>query len=90
MNIDVTTGVMFKGGSLIDICMVILGMNNIRDLQGQQKREILRRFLRNLRFKMVKPLEGGREKVFKITDISGPASDIRFLNKEGEEITVAV
>jgi hypothetical protein len=90
MNVDITTGVMFKGGPLIDICMMILGVNNIRDLQGQQRRDILRRFLKNLTFKMTQPLRGGKEKVYRITDISQPASEIRFLNQEGEEITVVV
>jgi len=90
MNIDITTGVMFKAGPLIEVCMAILGINNIRELQGKQKRDILRRFLKNLTFKMTRPLKGGREKVYKITDIVGPASEIRFLNQEGEEITIAV
>ena len=90
MNVDVTTGVMFKGGPLIDVCMAILSINNIRELQGQQRRDILRRFLKGLTFKMTQPLRGGREKVYKITDIAGPASEIRFLNQEGEEITVVV
>ena len=90
MNVDVTTGIMFKGGPLIEVCMAILGINNIRDLQGQQKREILRRFLRNLTFKMIRPLKGGKEKVYKITDIARPASEIRFLNQEGDEISVVV
>lgn len=90
MNVDVTTGVMFKGGSLIDTCMLILGISNIRDLQGKQNRDILRRFLKNLTFKMIRPVRGGKEKVYKITDIVGPASEIRFLNQEGEEITVVV
>jgi len=90
MNVDVTTGVMFKGGPLIDISMAILGINNVRELQGQQKRDILRRFLKGLTFKMTKPLKGGREKVYKITDISPTASEIRFMNQEGEEITVVV
>ena len=90
MNVDVTTGVMFRGGLLIDICMAILGISNVRELQGQQRRGILRRFLKGLTFKMTQPLGGGKEKVYKITDISGPASEITFLNQEGEEITVAV
>ena len=90
MNIDITTGVMFKGGPLIEVCMAILGINNIRELQGKQKRDILRRFLKNLTFKMTRPLRGGREKVYRITDIVGPASEIRFLNQEGEEITIVV
>lgn len=90
MNIDVTTGVMFKDGPLIDICMAILGISNVRELQGEQKRGILRRFLKGLTFKMIRPLAGGREKVYKITDISAPASEIRFMNQEGEEITVVV
>ena len=90
MNVDVTTGIMFKGGPLIDVCMAILGVNNIRELQGQQKRSILRRFLKGLTFKMTRPLKGGREKVYRITDITSPASEIRFLNQEGEEITVVV
>jgi hypothetical protein len=90
MNVDVTTGVMFKGGPLIDVCMLILNINNVRELQGQQRRDILRRYLKNLTFKMTQPLKGGRERVYKITDISGSAAEIRFLNKEGEEITVAV
>lgn len=90
MNVDVTTGVMFKGGPLIDVSMMILGVNDIRQLVGQQNREILRRHLKGLTFKMTQPLRGGREKVYKITDISGPASDFKFLNQEGEEITVAV
>jgi len=90
MNIDITTGVMFKGGPLIEVCMAILGINNIRELQGKQKRDILRRFLRNLTFKMTRPLTGGKEKVYRITDIVGAASEIRFLNQEGEEITIVV
>ena len=90
MNVDVTTGVMFKGGPLIDVCMTILRINNIRELQGHQNRDILRRFLKNLTFKMIRPLRGGREKVYRITNIVGPASEIRFLNQEGEEITIAV
>ena len=90
MNVDVTTGVMFKGGPLIDVCMTILSITNIRDLQGPQKRDILRRFLKGLTFKMVRPLNGGREKVYRITDITGSASEIRFLNQEGEEITIVV
>ena len=90
MNVDVTTGVMFRGGSLIDLCMAILGINNVRELQGQQRRDILRRFLRGLTFKMTRPLKGGKDKVYKISDISGSAEEIRFLNQEGEEITVAV
>ena len=90
MNIDVTTGVMFKGGPMIQVCMEILGINNIRDLHGQQKRDILRRFLKNLTFKMIRPIRGGREKVYRITDIVGPASDIRFQNQENEEITIVV
>ena len=90
MNVDVTTGVMFKEGRLIDVCMMILGVGNARELQGQQRRVILRRFLKGLTFKMTKPLRGGREKVYRITDISGPASDITFSNQEGEEITVLV
>jgi len=90
MNIDITTGVMFKGGPLIEVCMAILGVNNIRELQGKQKRDILRRFLRNLTFKMTRPLKGGKEKVYRITDIVGPALEIRFLNQEGEEITIMV
>jgi len=90
MNVDVTTGVMFKGGPLIDVSMVILGIGNARELQGQQKRDILRRFLKGLTFKMTQPLRGGREKVYKITDVSAPASEIRFMNQEGEEITVVV
>jgi hypothetical protein len=90
MNVDVTTGVMFKGGPLIDVCMAILGISNIRELQGPQKRDILRRFLKTLTFKMTRPLKGGKEKVYKITDITGPASDIKFLNQEGEELTIVV
>lgn len=89
VNVDITTGVMFKGGPLIDISMVILGINNVRELQGQQKRDILRRFLKGLTFKMTRPLRG-KEKIYRITDISGPASEIRFTNREGEEITVVV
>ncbi|KAF9790389.1 Piwi domain-containing protein [Thelephora terrestris] len=89
MNIDVTAGVMFKGGPLIDVCMVILGTNNIRELQGHQKRDILRRFLKGLPFKMIKPLRGGKERVYRITDISRSASESTFSNKEGEEMTVA-
>lgn len=88
MNVDVTTGVMWREGPLLDICMDLLGITNIRELQGQQKRDILRRFLRGLSFKMTQPLKGGKEKVYKITDISRPASEIKFLNQEGEEITV--
>ena len=90
MNVDVTTGVMFKGGPLIDVCMVVLGVNNVRELQGQQKRVILRRFLKNLTFKMIQPLRGRKERVYRITDISASASEIKFSNQEGEEITVAV
>jgi len=90
MNVDVTTGVMFKGGPLIDVCMAILGIHNVRELQGQPRRDVLRRFLKGLTFKMTRPLMGGREKVYKITDITVPASEIRFTNKEGEEITVVV
>ena len=90
MNVDVTTGVMFKGGPLIDVCMAILGVENIRQLQGKQEKDILRRFLKNLTFKMIRPLQGGREKVYRITDIVGSATEIRFLNQEGAEITIAV
>ena len=90
MNVDVTTGVMFKDGPLIEVSLKILGLSNVRELQGQQKRDILRRFLKGLTFKMIKPLNGGREKVYKITDVASPASEIRFTNQEGEEITVAV
>jgi hypothetical protein len=90
MNVDVTTGVMFRGGPLIDVCISLLGVSNARELQGQQRRDILRRFLKGLTFKMTQPLKGGRVKVYKITDISHPASEIRFTNQEGEEITVVV
>lgn len=90
VNVDVTAGVMWREGSLLDICMDLLGISNIRELQGQQKRDILRRSLRGLTFKMIQPLKGGREKVYRITDISRPASEIKFLNQEGEEITVEV
>ena len=90
MNVDITTGVMFRGGPLIDICMKLLSINNVRDLQGQQRRDILRRYLNGLTFKMIKPLRGSREKVYKITGISASAADIKFSNQEGEEITVEV
>lgn len=90
MNVDITTGVMFRGGPLIDVCISLLGVSNARELQGQQRRDILRRFLKGLTFKMTQPLRGGRVKVYKITDISRPASEIRFTNQEGEEITVVV
>lgn len=90
MNVDVTTGVMFNRGPLIDVCSAILGIRSPRDLQGQQRRDILRRFLRNLSFKMTRPIRGGRERVYKITDISKSALEIKFSNQEGEEITVAV
>lgn len=81
---------MFKGGPLVGVCMAILGINNARDLQGRQQRDILRRFLKNLTFKMTRPLRGGKEKVYRITDIVDSASEIRFLNQEGEEITIVV
>jgi len=90
MNVDVTTGVMWREGPLIDICMDILDIKNIRELQGQQNRDILRRFLRGLTFKMTQPLPGGKEKVYRITDISRPASEIKFLNQNNQEITVEV
>lgn len=90
MNVDITTGVMFKGGPLIDICMMILSISNVRELQGQQRRDVLRRYLKGLTIKMTKPLRGKRERVYKISDISRPASEIVFLNQEGEEITVVV
>lgn len=90
VNVDITTGVMWREGSLVDISMDILGISNVRELQGQQKRDILRRFLRGLSFKMTQPLRGGKEKIYKITDVSRPASEITFLNQEGEELTVEV
>jgi len=37
MNIDVTAGVMFKGGPLIDISMAILGINNVREFRASRK-----------------------------------------------------
>ena len=48
MDVDITTGVMFRGGPLIDICMKILDISNVRDLQGPQRRDILRWFLKGL------------------------------------------
>ena len=64
MNVDITTGIIFRGGPLIDVCMKLLSINNVRDLQGQQRRDILRQYLNGLTFKMIKPLRGSKEKVY--------------------------
>jgi len=77
VNVDVTTGVMFKGAPYQHLHDGP-GINNVRELQGQQKRDIPRRFLKGLTFQDDSASGGWREKVYKITDIAGLAMEIRF------------
>lgn len=93
INVDISTGVMYKSGPLIDLCLQFLGKNNVTALapgQGLPERERLRlqRFVANLRVTTQHgPLADRPRVIRKLTQVG--ASQLSFTPRDGPAITVA-
>ena len=102
INVDITTGLMYKPGSMIDIALDFLGCrprnpNFLAPKGGLPERERLRlqRFLSGVRVVVRTPNQdstipahcGKPRSVVKLTHAG--ANDVSFKNREGDIVTVA-
>ncbi|KAJ7578988.1 argonaute-like protein [Mycena floridula] len=96
VNVDTTTGVMYRGGSLIDLCLDFFGRNDpniLAPTRGLPDRERLRlaRFISGLRVntkRAGKPNDRPRGKTIRKLSTAG-ADQLTFSLASGENLTVA-
>ena len=91
VNLDISSGVMYKSGPLIDLCLRYLNKNNPNALSpsgGFPERERLRlqRFIANLRITTRAGANSGRPRAIKKLTQAG-ASSLRF-ERDGKSTTV--
>lgn len=92
VNIDISTGMMYAPGPMINVCQQILHNNSVNALipgQGLNDRDRLKlqRFLTNVRFVVSHKPNG---KPFTIKKISAQsASNYMFSNSDGQQMSVA-
>ncbi|KAI9001051.1 argonaute-like protein [Trametes punicea] len=94
INVDISTGAMYKPGPLIRIAMEFLGFNDPSQLQFDREsrdRVRLQRFLSGVR--VIVEVPGQRQttrrpaRVVKRLTLHG-AKDLQFTNREGKQVTV--
>jgi eukaryotic translation initiation factor 2C len=96
INVDISTGTMYKPGSLLELCKEFIGRtdpNALAPRRGFPDRERIRlqRFLVGLRINTKNPSTGqmsGAPRVIKKLSTAG-AADMTFTMREGETLTVA-
>ncbi|PPQ95875.1 hypothetical protein CVT26_015567 [Gymnopilus dilepis] len=92
INLDIATGIMYKDGRLIDLCLDFFGKPNPNILSikaGLPDRERLRlqRFLSGVR---VITSHGGRKRAYVVKKITAEGASARtFTTREGQTLTVA-
>jgi len=92
INLDIATGVMYKSGRLLDLCLEFLGQRDPKLLSPVQRfpdRERLRlqRFISGMR---VTTAHGGRSRTLVIKKLSSQgASQSMFTTREGQTQSVA-
>lgn len=93
INLDISTGVMYRAGPLIELCLQFLGKNNAAVLsptQGFPERERLRlqRFVSGLRITSPLGPQAGRPRGIRKLTAAG-ASALSFTPRDGPATTVA-
>lgn len=96
INVDISTGTMYKPGSLLNLCKEFIGRsdpNALAPKRGFPDRERIRlqRFLTGIRVQTVNPADGrimGSPRVIKKLSTAG-AADMTFTMREGGTLTVA-
>ena len=93
VNIDISTGVVFKSAPLTVLCLQFLGERNVNNTQRLQnlppyERENLNRFVRGLKIYTNGKEEGSRSTIKSISD--KPASAYTFKLEDKTSTTVAV
>ncbi|KAJ3501716.1 hypothetical protein NLJ89_g9216 [Agrocybe chaxingu] len=92
INIDIATGLMYREGPLLDLCLEFLNQrdpSNLSPVRRFPDRERLRlqRFISNMR---VMTTYGGKKKAYVVKKVSvQAASEIRFTTRDGRSVTVA-
>jgi Argonaute linker 1 domain len=96
INVDISTGTMYKSGNLLDLCKEFIGRtdpNALAPRRGFPDRERIRlqRFLSGLRVNTINPdtsrLNTAPRAIKKLS--TAGASDLTFTMREGETLTVA-
>lgn len=96
INVDISTGTMYKPGNLLDLCKEFIARtdpNALAPKRGFPDRERIRlqRFITGIRIQTRKPdnaATSGPPRVIKKLSTAG-AADITFTKREGETLTVA-
>ena len=97
INVDISTGVMYKPGNLLHLCMQFFGRNDPNILAPRRglpdhERVKLQRFLTGIRIFTINPETGvtntTRPRIVKRVSTTG-ASDLTFSLRVGEQMTVA-
>ncbi|KAJ7061541.1 argonaute-like protein [Mycena amicta] len=93
VNVDISTGVMYKDGPLIDVCLQYLELSNTSQLSARMPNPIrikLQRFLVGLRIE-VQPAAGtGEKRIYSIKKVSRlGANEESFKTREGTTLRVA-
>ncbi|KAJ7061559.1 ribonuclease H-like domain-containing protein [Mycena amicta] len=93
VNVDISTGVMYKDGPLIDVCVQYLELRNASQLSAGMPDRIrikLQRFLVGLRIE-VQPAAGtGEKRIYSIKKVSRRgANEESFQTREGQTLRVA-
>jgi len=87
VNIDISTGVMYKAMPLIGLCLEFLGRNNPQDLANLRDRDrlSLQRFIANVR---VETAYGGRKRIHVIKKVSRDSASAYMFDLNGVSTSV--
>ena len=97
INVDISTGVMYKGGPLLELCKEFISRQDANALAPRRgfpdrERVKLQRFLTGIRINTRNPangtLSGTRPRIVKKLSVAG-ASELTFSLREGGQMTVA-